>query len=82
MTERIENALMEIEEEREAAIKLVIHSAKKIKKDLGSNEPKLELIKAINSNLCKFISLNSVANTLSNLKEEPEYKKLEEEPFQ
>ncbi len=82
MTERIENALMEIEEEREAAIKLVIHSAKQIKKDLSSDKSKFDLIKAINSNLCKFISLNSVANTLRNLGGEPKFEELEEEPFQ
>ncbi len=64
MAERINKALVEIEEELDSAINIVIYSAEQIKKELESGKPILELIKTINSKTCVILDLERVVNTL------------------
>ncbi len=64
MTERINKALTEIEEELESAINIVIYSAEQIKKEIDSGNSIVELIKTINSKTCIILDLERVVNTL------------------
>lgn len=66
MTERINKALTEIEEELEleSAINIVICSANQIKKEIETGEPILDLIKNINSKMSIILDLDEVIQTL------------------
>ena len=47
MTERINKALSEVEEEIESATNIIAYTAGQIKKEISSGRPIIELIKAI-----------------------------------
>ncbi len=64
MTERINKALTEVEEELESALNIIIYSANQIKKDMAEGNPILELIKSINSKSSIIVTLNDVAKSL------------------
>lgn len=72
MTERINKALTEVEEELESAANIIEYSANQIKKELGSGKPILELVKAINSKTCIIVTLDGVAKSLRNLEDKTE----------